>query len=363
MAESQQEMQYRFLGPTGLKVSVFGFGNWVTANDQEYQQTQNQIFKKCWDLGINFYDTAEVYGSGQAEESFGISIKELNAPRQDLVISTKIFWGESSDPNLKNQVNRSGLSRKHIIEGTMDSLRRMQLDYADIIFCHRYDHITPLEETIRAFNWLIENGKLMYWGTSEWSAENLKEAIGESNRLGLIKPVADQCQYSLICRRKVETEYADLFDRYRLGTTIWSPLASGLLTGKYNNGIPPNSRLGSDAKESEHMDVVYGDWLEQWFGEKNFPKSVEKLNNLANIAKEVGCSLSQLAIAWVVKNPNVSTCLLGASKVSQIEDNVKSLQFVDKITPEIEARINQIMGTQPQPNFDWKTFKPLQPRR
>lgn len=231
-------MEYRQLGPTGIKVSVISFGNWVNSNTQEAKQLTIDCVKKAWDLGINFFDTAELYGFGEAEVQFGEALRLLNVPRHHLVVSTKIYWGTASGvPNTR------GLSRKHVIEGAKNSLKRLGLDYVDIIFCHRPDYETPMEETCRAFDWLIRQGLTFYWGTSEWNAEDIAEAHMICDKYGLVKPVAEQPEYNLFIRDKMEFGYRHLFADNKLGTTVWSPLASGVLTGKYNNGIPEGSRF------------------------------------------------------------------------------------------------------------------------
>lgn len=345
-------MEYRFLGPTGIKVSVIGFGN-MTMDKKEKEDEYFAIFKKCYESGINFYDTAEIYGSNLSEEILGNLIKRLGVPREELVISTKLFrnkW-ESKDPN------STGLSRKHIIEGIKNSLKRLQLDYVDILFCHRFDHETPLEETVRAMNWVIEKGFAFYWGTSEWPAEKIKEAHGICDRLGLIRPVVEQPQYNMMIREKFEVEYGDLFDKYRMGSTIWSPLCGGILTGKYIDNISADSRLSDPFMKRFFWDPYMGP-----NGEKKDQMN-EKLNNLKKIAEELGTTLPVLALAWAITNKDVSTCMIGASKVSQIEENLKAVEVYKKLTPELLEKIEKILDNTPATSMNWKSWTPFQKRR
>jgi len=349
MAESKTNMEYRNLGPTGLKVSVLGFGNWLTSDQEANQERTTEMIKKSYELGVNFFDTAEVYGSGKAEIAMGKAFKELNLPREQLVVSTKLFWGGKGP-------NDVGLSRKHIIEGAKNSLKRLQLDYVDVIFCHRPDLETPVEETCRAFDYLINQGLTFYWGTSEWPADRIREALQVCDRLGLHKPVVEQPQYSLFVRERFEKEYHDLFRQYHLGTTIWSPLAGGLLSGKYNEGLPPGSRYDTD---DQMLKGIYN----KYFSDEAKEKTFKSLRALGDIAKEVGCSQAQLALAWTLASPNVSVCLFGATKISQIEDNVKAVEIYKKLTPEIIQKIDEAMGNAPAPLTDFRTWKPFKSTR
>jgi len=347
--ESAPQMEYRRLGPTGLKVSVLGFGNWLTSDKPDFQARTAEMIKKSYDLGVNFFDTAEVYGAGEAEIAMGKAFKELNLPREQLVISTKIFWGGKG-------VNDVGLSRKHILEGTENSLKRLQLSYVDIIFCHRPDFETPLEETCRAFDYLINNGKTFYWGTSEWPADRISEAYRICDRLGLHRPIAEQPQYSMLARERFEKEYDSLFNENQMGTTIWSPLAGGVLTGKYNNGIPEGSRFDSDNPLLKSI-------FERMFSAEKKEKTLKTLTGLGEIAKEVGCSQAQLALAWAIANKNVSVTLFGATTIAQIEDNIKAVQVYHKLTPEILQKIETVLGNAPEPVMDFKNRRPGKPYR
>ncbi len=339
-------MEYKNLGNTGLKVSVLGLGSgFLVNNDPVQHENIKQVIKKAYDSGINFFDTAEMYGYGQSEIALGKAIKELNLPREQLVISTKLFWGGDGP-------NDVGLSRKHIIEGTNNSLKRLQLDYADIIFCHRADLETPIEETCRAFDYLINQGKIFYWGTSEWPVERVMEAFRVCEKLGLHKPVVEQPEYSMLNRTKVDKEYLPLFKDHGIGSTVWSPLAAGILSGKYNNGIPEGTRFDTS---DPMLKMVY----ETHLGENVREKTIKLLKGLDEVAKELGSTMAQLAYAWTLKNPNVSSCIMGASKTSQVEENVKAVGIAKKITPEVLERINNILGNAPASEFNYKLWKPF----
>ncbi|PWH20101.1 MAG: aldo/keto reductase [Anaerolineae bacterium] len=330
-------MEYRFLGKTGLRLSALSFGSWVTFGDQVNEDTAYACMKEAYEAGVNFFDNAEVYAKGKAEIMMGNIIKKAGWKRSDLVISTKIFWGGEGP-------NDRGLSMKHIMEGMNASLRRLQMDYVDLVFCHRPDLYTPIEETVWAMNLLIQQGKAFYWGTSEWSAAQIMEAYGVARREHLIPPVMEQPEYNMFARQRVEAEYAHLYRTIGLGTTIWSPLASGLLTGKYNEGIPEGSRLSLPGYE----------WLRQRFQGEAFEKKVAAIKQLGNIAQELGCTLAQLAIAWCLKNPNVSTVITGASKPEQVRENMRALEVVPKLTDEVMATIEAILDNKPRPEKDWR---------
>jgi voltage-dependent potassium channel beta subunit len=293
------------------------------------------LIKFAFEKGINFFDNAEGYGRGEAEVVFGNTIKNNNLKREDIVVSTKIFFGAGGwGPNA------TGLSKKHLIEGLNGSLKRLQLDYVDIIFAHRPDPEVPIEEVVRGFNFLINQGKAFYWGTSEWSSQQITEAHSVAQRLGLEGPVVEQPEYNLLNRDKLEKEYLPIFETYGLGTTIWSPLASGVLTGKYNNGIPEGSRAsGND---------VWGKMVYDSLNSDEGRAKIEKVRKLVPIAEKFGSTLPQLAIAWSIKNPNVSTAILGASRLEQLENNLKALEFVDKLTPEVLQEIEEIVNNKPQ---------------
>ena len=339
------KMEYRYLGPTGLRVSVVSWGNWVNnANDK---LTVDSV-KFSLENGINFFDTAEVYGLGGAETSLGKALKELNVQREKVVISTKIYR-IGMDPN------DSFLSRKHIIEGVKNSLKRLQLDYVDVVFCHRYDRYTPLEETCRAMDWVVNQGLAHYWGTSQWSASQIMEAYKICDKLNLIAPVVEQCHYNMMTRDRVESEYRDLFKRYKMGTTIWSPLESGVLAGRYLNGIPEDSRYNLK-NDNAPIDIqAYLDKKKEWD---------EKLLKLKDIAeKKLNCSLDQLAIAWIIRNPDCSTTILGASRVSQLEENVKAVEIAKKLDKELLLEIEKILDNVPKGEIDYRDWKELPSRR
>ncbi len=330
-------MEYRFLGNSGLKVSALSFGAWVTFGPQMDVDKAGQCMQAAWDAGVNFFDNAEVYAAGVAEEIMGEVLKKKGWARSDYVVSTKIYWGGEGP-------NDRGLSRKHILEGTDASLGRFGLDYVDLIFCHRADLHTPVEETVRAMNHVINQGKAFYWGTSEWPAERILEAWHVARRENLIPPLMEQPQYNLLHRDRVEREYAPLYERIGLGTTIWSPLASGLLTGKYNEGIPPGTRSTVEGYE----------WLRSRLEGETVEEKIDRVRRLAPVAEDLGCSMAQLAIAWCLANPNVSTVITGASRAEQVEENMKALAVVERLTPEILARIEVIVGNKPEAEADWR---------
>jgi voltage-dependent potassium channel beta subunit len=343
-AKKTSNMIYRYLGNSGLRVSVISWGNWINVRDD--QNTRDTV-KVALDNGINFFDTAEIYGFGQGETSLGIALKELNVPRESLVISTKIFKCGSG-------VNDCFLSRKHINEGLRNSLKRLQLDYVDVVFAHRFDSITPLEEVCRSFDNIINRGLAFYWGTSEWEASQIMEAYQICEKYNLIKPIVEQPQYNMFVREKMEREYNHLFKKIRLGTTIWSPLFGGVLTGKYIDEIPKGSRFDVALDNAKfHFDSYQSKKAEY----------DEKLKNLREIATELGMSLAQLAITWAIKNPDVSTCIVGASRASQMEENVKCVGFMSLLTPEIEVRIEKILQNAPAGEFNWRDFTPTDNRR
>jgi len=330
-------MEYRFLGSSGLKVSELSLGAWVTYGSQVGEDVAYECMKAAYEHGVNFFDNAEAYASGEAEKIMGNVIRRAGWKRTDLVISTKIFWGGKGP-------NDRGLSRKHIIEGVDASLQRLRLDYVDLLFCHRPDPDTPIEETVRAMNHVIDQGKAFYWGTSEWSADQIMEAAMIAKREHLAGPQMEQPQYNMLHRDRVEREYSRLYDELGLGTTIWSPLASGLLTGKYDDGCPSDSRAGLTGME----------WLrEQLVGESAAEKR-EKVRRLKPVADEIGCTRAQLALAWCLKNPNVSTVITGASRAEQVTENLASQDVVDKITPDIIERIEEILGNKPVPPANFR---------
>jgi len=347
---SKPKMEYRYLGASGLRVSVLSFGAWVTAGSQIDDDNFYDCCKAALDAGCNFFDNAEVYADGKAETTMGKVLKRLAIDRSELVISTKIYWGGKT-------INTRGLSRKHIIEGLNKSLKRLDLDYVDIVFCHRPDEHTPIEETVRAMDHVINQGKAFYWGTSEWSADQLVDAHHIAQRFGLIGPVVEQPQYSMLHRTRVEKEYSRLYASMGLGTTIWSPLACGLLTGKYSTNVasfPEGSRLSEANKNVAWLReaLLTGKGM-NGLEERDFDKIIKKVDDLRPIAEKLGCSVAQLAIAWCAKNPHVSTVITGASKAEQVVENFKALEVLPKLTPEILADIERVLDNKPVPFKDF----------
>ena len=323
-------MEYRHLGKSGLEVSALSLGAWVTYGGQVGEELALSCMSAAWDAGINFFDNAEAYANGNAETVMGNVLKKMGWKRSELVISTKIFWGGSKP-------NNSGLSRKHVIEGTRAALQRLQLEYVDLVFCHRPDISTPIEETVRAMNFLIDQGYAFYWGTSEWSAAQIVEAHAVARREHLIPPTMEQPQYNMFDREKVESEFAHLYHEFGLGTTIWSPLASGLLTGKYNQGIPEGSRLSLP-------DYA---WLRKMYERDETKRNLEKVTQMTSIAGELNCTMAQMALAWCLKNPHVSTVITGASRPEQVVENMKALDVAKQLTPEVMERIEAILQNKP----------------
>ena len=339
-------MLYRNLGNTGIKISVFSFGNWINGASPEQEKLQIELFKEAYKNGINFFDTAEVYGYGQAEKQLGLALKEIKAPRESLVISTKLFWGSN---NPSTNFNSIGLSRKHLISGMKASLSRLQLEYVDIVFCHRPDHEVSLEEVCRSMSWIIDQGYALYWGTSEWSPAYIAASIEICKRLGLNKPVVEQPQYNILNRNRFEKEYREIFELYGYATTVWSPLASGFLSGKYNEGIrPEDSRLKNDSEFSGIYDNLV----------KNNPNIFAKLSKLKQLSEKLGYTQAQLALAWVAANKDVTTCILGASKVSQIKENLKALEILKQWTPELDKEISEIFENDVEPNIMYRERVP-----
>ncbi|MDG6949999.1 MAG: aldo/keto reductase [Nitrososphaerota archaeon] len=320
-------MKYRRLGSAGIKLSELSLGAWVTYGGQVGEEMAAKCMSKAFSLGVNFFDNAEAYAGGNAETVMGNVIKKLGWMRSDIVISSKVFWGGDGP-------NDTGLSSKHIYEACRKSLKRLQLDYLDLFFCHRPDPNTPIEETVRAMDDLVHQGLVLYWGTSEWSAADIMRAHGVAKELGLTPPQMEQPQYNMIHRERVEKEYLPLYREIGLGTTIWSPLASGLLSGKYNAGIPPGSRASLDDYR----------WLRE---EVITPANIEKVKALEPIAKELGCTMAQFALAWSRKNDNVSTVMTGATKPEQVEENMASLDFVSALKPDVMERIDRVLQNKP----------------
>jgi len=318
-------MEYRFLGKTGLQVSVLSLGSWVTFHNQVGNEAAVDCMAAAYESGVNFFDNAEVYAGGRSEEVMGYALKKLGWRRSSYLVSTKLFWGLFDGINEKNTLNR-----KRLIEGINGSLKRLDLDYVDLLYCHRPDPTTPIGETVWAMHNIIEWGKALYWGTSEWSAAEIVSAIEFADKHHLHKPVVEQPQYNIFWRDRMEKEYARLFKDYGYGTTTFSPLGAGLLTGKYQNGIPADSRGALKGYE----------WLRSKFTDQQVLKKVQELGKLA---QELGISLPHLALNWVIRNPNVSSAITGASRVEQVRDNMKALDVLDKVTPDVMTRIDEIM--------------------
>lgn len=317
-------MNYRHLGRAGIRVSELSLGSWVTFGNQADVDRAVEIMAAAYEYGVNFFDNAEVYAGGRSEEIMGAALKRLGWRRGSYLISTKFYWGLHDNVNERNTLNR-----KRLIEGINGSLQRLGLEYVDIIFCHRPDPTTPIEETVWAMHNIIEWGKALYWGTSEWSAAEIVAAIEIAERHHLHKPITEQPQYNLFERQRVEKEYARLFRDYGYGATTWSPLASGLLSGKYLQGIPEGSRASLPGYE----------WLRE---EITDPARLAKVRALQPIAIDLGCTLSQLAIAWCLKNPNISTVITGASRVEQVHENMRALEVVEKLTPDVMEQIESV---------------------
>ena len=317
-------MEYRHLGKAGIRVGELSFGSWVTFHNQADVETAAEMMAVAYESGVNFFDNAESYASGKSEEVMGAALKQLGWRRSSYLISTKFYWGIHNGVNEKNTLNR-----KRLIEGINESLQRLQLDYVDLIYCHRPDKTTPIEETVWAMHNIIEWGKAIYWGTSEWSTGEIVAAIEIAERHHLHKPVTEQPVYNLFERQHFTKDYERVYRDYGYGTTTWSPLASGLLTGKYNEGIPADSRGALKGY----------DWLREKLTDQ---EKLAKVRALEPIANELDCSLSQLALAWCLKNPFVSTVITGASRVEQVHENMKATEVAPKLTPEILERIDQI---------------------
>ncbi|MCC6369458.1 MAG: aldo/keto reductase [Bacteroidia bacterium] len=323
-------MEYRRLGKTGLQVSALSFGSWITFGKQIADGTADELMSMAYDNGVNFFDNAEIYARGKSEAVMGEILKKKNWQRSSFCVSSKVFFGFED-----NKPNQTGLSRKHIFEGCHAALKRLQVDYIDLFFCHRPDKNTPIEETVWAMNLLIQQGKILYWGTSEWANDEIMAAHVFAEKHHLIGPSMEQPQYNMFERTKLEKDYLLLFRDFGLGTTIWSPLASGLLTGKYNSGTPTDNRL--------HIEGM--DWLkERTLGDNTRIERTVKLNALA---QELGTSLPKMAIAWCLKNPNVSTVILGASKISQLQENLKALDIVPLLNAEVMEKIEGILQNKP----------------
>lgn len=323
-------MEYRRLGKSGLKLSALSLGSWVTFGKQVDLNDAKALLKTAYDSGINFFDNAEGYEAGESEKIMGDAINALGLPRDTYAVSSKVFWGGDKPTQL-------GLSAKHVRDACDAALKRLKVEYLDLYFCHRPDVDTPVEETVRAMHHLVQQGKVMYWGTSEWSAQQITEAHGVARREHLTPPTMEQPQYNMFHRDRFEAEYRPLFEQYGMGTTIWSPLASGILTGKYLNGIPDDSRMNLPGYE----------WLKESLMSEEGQAKLEKVRQLKPLSEELDISLTHLALGWCLKNPNVSTVILGASRLSQLQDNLRTLDILDRMDEKVMERIEHILGNTP----------------
>lgn len=316
------------MGKTGLQLSELSFGSWVTFGSQIDNKVSEDLMKYAYDNGVNFFDNAEVYASGKSEEVMGAILQKMQWDRSTYVLSSKVFWGG-------DKPNQKGLMRKHVVEACNAALKRLKTEYLDLFFCHRPDIHTPISETVWTMHNLIQQGKILYWGTSEWSAQQITEAHQVADRYNLIGPSMEQPQYNMLVREKVEKDYAPLYGNQGLGTTIWSPLASGILTGKYLNGIPKGSRLDLDNMS--------------WLKDKMLNEDVlSKVKQLKSIADELDTTLAKLAIAWCLKNPNVSTVILGATKIEQLKENLDALSVKPKLGEEVMSKIEDVLDNKPK---------------
>jgi voltage-dependent potassium channel beta subunit len=313
-------MKYKNLGRSGLRVSELSFGSWLTFGSALDKSHVKDFMHVAVDMGVNFFDNAEVYAKGESETLMGECLRDFR--REDLIVTTKIFWGG-------NGPNDIGLSWKHLVEGVRNSLRRMRMTYLDMVFCHRPDPNTPIEETVRAMDYIIKSGYAFYWGTSEWSASQLESVFAVAEKLNCIPPIAEQPQYNLFHRSRVEEEYEELYAKYGLGLTTWSPLASGILTGKYNDLIPAGSRLATN----------------EWLQKERTDERLRIVSHLKDLAEDLNCTLAQLSIAWCMKNPRVSSVITGSTRMQQLKENLSSTEVKDKLTPDVMNRIKSILGS------------------
>ncbi len=328
-------MEYRRLGKSGLQVSVLSLGSWVTFGNQIDDKTAENLMKIAYDAGVNFFDNAETYADGKSEIVMGKILKKMNWDRSSYIVSSKVFWGGK----LPNQF---GLSRKHVIEACDAALKRLQVDYLDLYFCHRPDKNTPVEETVRAMSYLVDSGKILYWGTSEWSAQQIAEAYGIARQYNLVPPTMEQPQYNMFHRERFEIEYQRLYSEIGLGTTIWSPLASGLLTGKYNGKL----------KEKTRINLVGMEWLKDKTTGETAKLKLEKVDQLLKLSKKLDLTLPQLALNWCMFQANVSTVILGASKESQLKENLNAMATFANYSADINQKIEKVLNNKPeQPKF------------
>ncbi|RYY29924.1 MAG: aldo/keto reductase [Chitinophagaceae bacterium] len=323
-------MEYRRLGKSGLQLSVLSYGSWVTFHQQIEDNSADSLMGLAYDKGINFFDNAEGYAFGESEKMMGRVLKAKNWDRTSYVLSSKVFFGSRKN----SRPNQTGLSRKHVVEACHEALERLGTDYLDLYFCHRPDPETPIEEVVWTMHNLIQQGKVLYWGTSQWSGAEIMEAHRVAGQYNLIAPVMEQPQYNMFERYKVEMDYVPVYNNVGLGTTIWSPLAAGFLTGKYNDGVPADSRLAIEGFE----------WLKtRWLQDEK----IAKVKKLAELAKDLGVTLASLAIAWTIANPRVTTAILGATKATQLTDNLKAIEVLKQLTPEVMAKIEDILQNKP----------------
>ena len=328
-------MEYRHLGKSGLQVSALSFGAWVTFGGQVGVDKAIELMGTAYDAGVNFFDNAEVYAHGEAETIMGKALKKLGWSRDSYLVSSKVIFGSVKDP----KPTQRGLSRKHIFEACDQAIQRLGVDYLDLYFCHRPDPKVPMEEIVRAMSHLIQLGKVFYWGTSEWSAQQIMEAYGIARQYNLIPPTMEQPEYNMFQRVRIEVEYARLYDVIGLGTTIWSPLASGILTGKYSDGIPDDTRMNLPGYE----------WLRKHLESEKGQHKVAKAAALASVAEELGVSMPKLALAWCLKNPNVSTVILGATRLEQLTENLGALEVVKLLSDEVMVQIEEVLNNKPEP--------------
>ncbi|MAU12578.1 MAG: aldo/keto reductase [Anaerolineaceae bacterium] len=328
-------MEYRRLGSSGLQVSVLSYGAWVSFSNQLGVDAAKEIMTTCYDAGMNFFDNAEVYAKGEAETIMGEVLKQTGWRRDSYIVSSKVFGGAVDNPS---PIQR-GLSRKHIIDACHQAMERLNVDYLDLYFCHRPDPEVPIEETVRAMSDLIAQGKVLYWGTSEWSAQEIMQAYSVARQYNLVPPTMEQPQYNMLTRERFEIEYGRLYDEIGLGTTIWSPLASGILTGKYNNGVPDDSRMALESYS----------WLRDRLMSDEGQAAIAKVRELSTIAEELGASMAQLALAWAIKNPNVSTAITGATKLHQIKDNLGAIDIARQLTDDVMEKIEGVLDNKPEP--------------
>jgi len=327
-------MEYRRLGKSGLPVSALSYGSWVTFSHQLNVAKALETMTAAYDAGVNFFDNAEVYATGQSETIMGEALEKVGWQRDSYIVSSKVMWGSVEDP----KPTQRGLHRKHVFDACHDALRRLRVEYLDLYFCHRPDPAVPMEEIVRMMTELIHQGKVLYWGTSQWSAQQLSEAYGVARQYHLIPPTMEQPQYSMFHREKVELEFAPLYETMGLGTTIWSPLYFGILTGKYNDGIPADSRATLPGYE----------WVRQTIESEEGQQKIAKVRELSTIAEGLGTSMSRLAIAWCLRNPRVSTVIMGASRVEQVHDNLRALDLLPQLTDDVMAAIEGVLGNKPE---------------